>query len=202
MIESKPSPENAFRELAKRSGIVLRQRGFTGSGQNYRRERGEQWQAINIQKSQWRVTREDPICFYVNIGIDYPALRFKRWSPLPGTLSKFIATKADTTFRIDELFPDERFGWFAVQGIDGRNHEKFCNRFERLLADQLVPLLDEMATPQGLARVLRMMPWMVHAGSRAFVGRDLAPPDWDPGDRDAGKWKQDKQGLWWKRGER
>jgi hypothetical protein len=71
-----------------------------------------------------------------------------------------------------------------------------------VLTDLLVPLLDEMATPEGLARVLRMMPWMVSAGSRAFVGKDLAPPRWDPADSDAGKWKQDKQGLWWKQGVR
>lgn len=202
MSDSEPNSDSGFKELVKRSGIVLRQRGFTGSGQHYRRERGEQWQAIHIQKSQWRVTREDPICFYVNIGIDFPAIRFARWMPRAETLSKFIATKADTTFRIDELLPDERFDWFAVAGIDGWNQEKFCHRFERVLTDQLVPLLDRMATPQGLSRVLRMMPWMARPGSLAFVGKDLAPPDWDPADCDAGKWKQDKRGLWWKKGER
>jgi hypothetical protein len=93
--------------------------------------------------------------------------------------------------------------YFACdKGVDGWNLEKFCARFERVLTDLLVPLLDEMATPEGLARVLRMMPWMVSAGSRAFVGKDLAPPRWDPADSDAGKWKQDKQGLWWKQGVR
>lgn len=201
MSSAKPTPDEAFKEFTKHAGRVLRERGFTGSGQNYRRARGKQWQAINIQKSQWRVDRDDPICFYVNIGIDYPALRFKRWLPLPATLSKFTATKADSAFRIDELFPESRFNWFACGGVDGGNLEKFCARFERVLTDQLVPLLDTMTTPEGLARVLRTIPWMASPGSRSFVGKSLAPPNWDPAERDAGKWKQDKQGLWWGPGE-
>ena len=202
MSDAKPSPDEAFKLFTRHVGRVLREREFIGSGSNYRRARGSQWQAINIQKSQWRC-KGDPVCFYVNIGIDYPGMRFKRWTQLPTTLAKFSATKADTTFRIDDLFPRERFGWFACgQGVDGHNLDRFSARFERVLTDQLVPLLDEMATPEGLARVLRMLPWMVSAGARAFVGKDLAPPEWDPADLDAGKWKQDKQGRWWRQGER
>ena len=58
-----------------------------------------------------------------------------------------------------------------------------------------------MSTPEGMARVLRMLPWMVTRGAREFVGKELAPPEWDPADCDAGKWKKDEQGLWWKEGE-
>lgn len=201
MGSREPSPLEAFKEFTKRTGRVLRERGFTGSGQNYRRACGKQWQAINIQKSQWRVDRDDPIRFYVNVGIEYPARRFKRWSPLPATLSKFSATRADSTFRIDELFPQSRFNWFACGGVDGGNLEKLCARFARVLTDRLVPLLDTMGTPEGLARTLRTMPWKVSAGARAFVGKSLAPPDWDPAELDAGKWRQDKQGWWWGPGE-
>lgn len=201
MPDPKPTPAEAFKELTKRTGILLRAHGFTGSGQNYRRQLGKQWQAINIQKSQWVVSREDPICFYVNIGIDYPELPFERWLPLPASLSKFIATKADTTFRIDELFPKSQFSRFACEGVDGWNLEEFCTKFEDVLTNHLVPLLDSMSTPEGFARVLRMNPGSVSAGSRAFVGKSLAPPEWDPRERDAGKWKQDKDGLWWGPGE-
>jgi hypothetical protein len=201
MSSPKPSPDDAFKQLMKSTGRVLRERGFKGSAQNYRRALGKQWQAINIQKSQWRSNRDDPICFYVNIGIDYPALLFKRWLPLPATISKFIATKAAQTFRINDFFPESWLGWFECEGVDGWNFEEFCPRFERVLTDQLVPLLNTIETPEGLARVLRTMPWMMSAGSRAFVGKSLAPPDWDPVDRDAGKWKQDTQGLWWGPGE-
>jgi hypothetical protein len=113
MRDPKPTPEETFKEFMSRTGRVLREHGFSGSGLNYRRERGEQWQAINIQKSQWRCKGE-PICFYVNIGFDFPRLRFKRWIDLPATLSKFIALKADTNVRIDALFPQKRFGLLRV----------------------------------------------------------------------------------------
>jgi hypothetical protein len=202
MSDPTPSPDESFKVLTKHTGRVLRACGFTGSGQNYRRERGDQWQAINIQKSQWRITSEEPIIFYVNIGIEFPTLQFERCLPLPDSLSKFSAAKAHTSFRIDELLPDARGDWFHVGGLEEWNEEEFCDRFGRLLADQLVPLLDEMSTPRGLARVLRMMPWRVQPGLCAFIGKELVPPVWDQADCDAGEWEQDKEGLWWKRGER
>lgn len=200
MSNPKPTPDVAFKEFLKHTSGVLRGHGFMGSGQNFRREQGAQWQAINLQKSQWRC-KDDPIRFYINIGIDYPTLDFKRWVQLPETLSKFSAMKADTQFRIDELLPDERLDWFACEGVDGWNLEAFTARFEQFITKQLVPLLDAMATPAGLARVLRARPWMVAAGARAFIGKDLSPPTWDLADRDAGKWKQDEQGLWWRHDE-
>ena len=58
-----------------------------------------------------------------------------------------------------------------------------------------------MATPAGLARVLRTLPWRVNEGARAFLGKGLAPPPWVPADRDAGMWKQDAHGLRWGPGE-
>lgn len=196
------TPDEAFKRFTQRTARVLRAHGFQGSGANYRRARGEQWQAFNIQKSQWRVNREDAISFYINIGLDYPELRFKRWLPIAPTLGKFIATKAETSLRIDELFPEcrlDRVDWFIAGGLDGWNTEEACARFERTLLEKLMPRLDEMATREGLARVLRIMPWWVSAGSRAFVGESLAPPAWDKAD--VGMWRQDEEGLWWKQGE-
>lgn len=202
MRPSALTSDDAFKHFTKRLGHVVRAHGFRGTGANYRRERGEQWQAINIQKSQWRVERADPICFYVNIGIDYPRLSFKRWLPLAASLDKFIANKAETAFRIDDLLPQERFDWFSCQGINGHNVDGFCTRFEQVMTQHLLPLLDDMATPTGMARVLRMVPWHVSAGAREFLGRALTPPAWDPADERTGEWERDSRGLWWKQGER
>jgi hypothetical protein len=105
-----PSPDEAFREFTRRTGRTLRGLGFQGSGQNYRRELGAQWQAINVQKSQWRVGSDDPIRFYVNIGIDFPQAQFERFVQPAATIAKFISNKADLTLRIDGLFPQENFG--------------------------------------------------------------------------------------------
>lgn len=178
----------------------MRGLGFQGSGQNYRRELGAQWQAINVQRSQWRVGSDDPIRFYVNVGVDFPQTQFERFVQPAATIAKFIATKADLTLRIDELFPQENFGWFVVEGIDEKKLEEFCAKFERLLI-QLEPLLTTMATPEGLAEVLRSMPWQVTSGARAFMGKELAPPQWDPAERDAGLWTKDEKGRWWRQSE-
>ncbi len=201
MSDAALTPDEAFKLFIHRVGAALRERGFKGAGQNYRRDCGSQWQAINIQKSSWRVGRDDPIVFYVNIGLQFPDLEFERYFEPPATVSKFIATKADQDFRIDALFPDEQFDWFIVDGVGGRNFEKFCARFENLITARLVPLLDTMVTPEGLARVLRTMPWMTSLVAKKYLGPDLAPPDWDPADNDAGLWKQDDQGRWWGPGE-
>jgi hypothetical protein len=88
-----------------------------------------------------------------------------------------------------------------VEGIDGGKLEEFCAKFERLLF-QLEPLLNTMATPEGFAEVLRTMPGHVTRGARAFMGKELAPPQWDPAERDAGLWTRDVKGRWWRQGER
>lgn len=201
MSVAPPTPDEAFKELTRRTGLALRECGFQGSGQNFRRDREVQWQAINIQKSAWRTDRDDPIRFYVNIGLHFPKLTFKRYTPPPASFTKFIATKADQTFRIDELFPDHDFAGLALQGIDGWNLEAFCATFIDMLTSRLAPLLDTMVTPDGLARVLRTVPWLASTGACKFVGAGLAPPKWDPAERAAGLWKQDKDGLWWGPGE-
>lgn len=96
MHTARPTPDEAFKEFTKHAGRVFREFGFIGSGQNYRRARGDQWQAINFQKSQWRVNRSDPISFYINVGLAYPAVQVERWSPLPTNVSKFIAAEGST----------------------------------------------------------------------------------------------------------
>lgn len=192
------TPDDAFKEFTRRLGETLRSHGFQGSGQNFRRDAGAQWHAINIQKSQWRVDRSDPIQFYVNIGVQFPQLTFKRFAPPPAVITKLTAVKADLSLRIDDLFPEDRLDWFAV---DGWMLEKFWKRFSDLITARLVPTLTNLSTPEGLANVLRMMPWMVTPGARLFVGPKLAPPPWDPADNERGLWKQDKKGLWWGPGE-
>ncbi|GMV24376.1 MAG: hypothetical protein AMXMBFR58_04070 [Phycisphaerae bacterium] len=190
-------PSSAFKEFNLRNGGVLRTYAFRGSGQNYRRQVGDQWQAINLQKSQWR-GGDDPVAFYVNIGLHFPRVEMERLVPPPATHAKLTATNADQTLRVDELFPDDRFNWFEV---DRWNLENTWTRFEALLRGRLVPVLDSMATPDGLAAVMRTMPWMVSSVTRKFLGRKLASPVWDPKDEEAGRWKQDKLGRWWGPGE-
>jgi hypothetical protein len=195
-----PTPDEAFKSLMLQTGKALRTCGFKGSGQNYRRDCGSQWQAINIQKCQWR-TRNDPISFYVNIGLYFPRVKYKRFRDPAVTAAKFIAIKADQDFRIEQLLPGEHVRWFGADGIDGWNLAEFSPQFETLLTARLVPLLDTMATPQGLADVLRRMPWMTMLGARLYLGPALASPDWDPADNDAGKWKKDGEGRYWGPGE-
>jgi len=60
--------------------------------------------------------------------------------------------------------------------------------------------MDNMATREGLAAVCRTMPWNITQDTRVWLG-DLAPPPWDPAQRDAGKWRQDDDGRWWGPGE-
>ncbi len=195
-----PTPDEAFKSLMLQTGKALRTCGFKGSGQNYRRDCGSQWQAINIQKCQWR-TRNDPISFYVNIGLHFPGVSYNRSFDPPATIAKLNACLSDQCFRIENFFPGERFAWFGQDGIDGWNIEEFSSRFETLLTTRLVPVLDTMTTAQGLADVLRRMPWMTMLGARLYLGPALAPPNWDPADNDAGKWKKDDQGRYWGPGE-
>jgi hypothetical protein len=202
MSKTVPGPDDDFKEFTRRTGIVLRGLGFRGSGQNFRRECGTQWQAINIQKSQWRGDRDDPIHFYVNVGFEFPELEFKRFFERPATIAKFIAHKADLRLRVDDLLLEDTFDWFIVRGPKGWDLDTFCAKFEKLLTVKLVPLLDTMVTPEGLADVLRTIPWMMSHGAEVFIGKDLAPPGWDSREKDAGLWSKDSRGRWWRQGER
>lgn len=201
MLDPKPTPDEAFKVLTKRVGMTLRSLGFQGSGQNYRRERGVFWQAINLQKSQWRVSREVLICFYTNIGFHFPKLEFKRMEPPPATLAKLVATRADLCIRVENLVPEDCFREFASHGIDGWNGDEVCETFERMLTEHLVPLLNAIDSREALARLLRKMPWMMTLRVAHYLGPELTPPSWDHVERDAGKWKKDDQGLWWGPGE-
>jgi len=54
-----------------------------------------------------------------------------------------------------------------------------------------------MSTPEGLARVLRTIPWRTTLGARGFAKAEFATPKWESSDRDAGLWKRDVADLWW-----
>lgn len=186
----------AFKELTRRSGVLLRGRGFKGSGQNFRRDLGEVWQVVNFQKSQWR-DRSTPVSFTINVGTHFPRVRAERWRDVaePGKLS---VMHSDFGLRVGDLLPERRDAWWEVDG--GRFDEQWPE-FERALTAAVLPGLDAIATREGLAEHCRHAPWdLGPAGcaARLWLGT-LAPPPWDPQDKE--KWKQNGQGRWWGPGE-
>jgi hypothetical protein len=187
----------AFKELMKRTGALLRTQGFKGSGQNFKRDCGEQWHGINVQKSQWRIDRDDPIAFYINVCIHFPRLRRKRYLRPPASFAKFTPMRADQQFRIEDLVPAARDGLLEV---DGETIDRRWKTMERYLRDG-VHVLDGISTRENLARWLRHHPWLVFQPTRWWLGKDFALPIWDPADCDAGRWRRDSDGLWWGPGE-
>jgi hypothetical protein len=188
--------DEAFKELTKRSGVLLRGREFKGSGQNFRRDLGEVWQVVNFQKSRWR-DRSTPVSFTINVGTHFPRVPAQRWKEV-AELGKLPESLTDFRLRVGHLLPERRDTWWEV---DGDSFEVLWTRFEPVLTAAVLPGLDAIATREGLAEHCRLAPWdLGPAGcaARLWLG-PLAPPPWDPQDKE--KWKQDGQGRWWGPGE-
>jgi hypothetical protein len=178
---------------------MLREHGFKGSGQNFKRDTGEQWQGINFQKSQWRLDKSEPLRFYLNLGVHFPLVECARNMTPPATFAKFTPGKADQRFRVHELLPDSKYPCFD---IDGPTLEPFWEEFARLVRRNVVPAMDRMATREGLAEVCRRAPWSICSlATHGWLGAAFDVPAWDPKDEEAGRWKRDERGLWWGPGE-
>lgn len=190
--------DEAFKELTRRTGVLLRQHAFKGSGQNFKRDCGEQWQGINFQKSQWRVERSDPIDFYLNIHAYFPNVQCKRFKAAD-CFDDYSHARSDLQLRASDLIADQNDSWLTVSGPLPRL-DNFCQRFMSLLTDTILPAMDTMRTPEGLERTLRRVPWMCMSANRWLLqhGRGIHP--WDPGE--AADWSQDADSLWWHSSER
>jgi hypothetical protein len=194
-------PDKAFKEFTRHVGTTLRAHGFQGSGQNFRRAIGDQWQAINLQKTQWRV-KEDPVDFYVNIGFYFPELKYKRYLPGPKELKNFREIHGDERLRVENLISDDNLKSFICVSSSRSAFEGFVRDFTALVNDRIVPALNEASTKEGLARLIRTCPAEFYMkGGRLYVGPKLAPPRWDHEDFQAGLWTKDREGLWWGPGE-
>ncbi len=184
--------DEAFKLLTKRTGPILREHGFKGSGRNFKRDRGDVWQGINFQKAQWRLDASHPINFTLNLTLFFPNLQTQRhFEPRPG-FDKFTPMAADQTFRVGDFLPNPADEWWDV---DAATFEEFWPTFAGILRETVIPTMNAMTTREGIADACRTMPWMVFGPLRDYLG-DLAPPDWAPGDGESGRWKQDARGRW------
>lgn len=189
--------DEAFKELTKRTGVLLRQHGFKGSGQNFKRDCGEQWQGIHFQKSQWRAGKSDPIEFYLNIHAYFPTVQYDRFKAA-GSFDEYTFACHDMQLRAADLIANKDDTWLKVNGPLPRL-ENFCRRFSTLLTDTIIPAMDTMRTPEGLERTLRRVPWMCLWANRWLKQHGRGIHAWDPGE--ATQWTQDTDGLWWHKSE-
>jgi hypothetical protein len=193
-------PALAFKEVTRRTGALLRNRNFKGSGQNFKRPIGEQWQGLNFQKSQWRGEAAEPVHFYINVCLHFPSVQGRPpGPPVPATFAEFSPMKADLRLRLGELLPDGDDEWLVV---GGEGLEEFWARLGPTLDEVVAPAMDRMATREGMEAIIRRVPWSACPMTRAWLGPAHAPPPWDPDAARAGQWIQDGDGLWWGPGER
>ena len=190
------TPDEAFKELTRRSGPILREHGFKGSGQNFKRDLTDIWQGINFQKTQWRSDASHPVSFTLNLTLSFPRMPSPRPSAAAASFDKFSPMKADQTFRVGDFLPEGDTWW----DVDAADLENLWPRFAAVLTDTVIPAMNTMKTREGLADVCRTMPWNAFGPLHLWLA-ELAPPPWNPKDRDAGLWKQDDRGRWWGPGE-
>lgn len=190
----------AFKVVLKRTGAILREQGFKGSGQNYRRActgpDGEIWQAVNFQKTQWRSPGDESINFTINLLVHFPELVVESHSERPKELSKLRVEHADARWRAGE-FIDGGDAWWDVTAA---GVEVFWSEFEPVVRGTIVPVMNRVRTREGLIWAARKRPSMISRSFNLWLGDD-APPPWHGDERDAGKWRKDADGLWWGPGE-
>ncbi|MEK6700936.1 MAG: DUF4304 domain-containing protein [Planctomycetota bacterium] len=175
----KSDPQDAFKELTRRSGLVLREHGFKGSGQNFYRDKGETWQALNFQRTQWRLSPDDPVNFTMNMGIYIPSLD-RTNLPMPmfekiSDVRRFRATNGDEYWRVGQFLADGRDQWWDV--CDDLL-ETMWKDFDGLLRDTVIPAFDVLSTRAGASRVAHWCPYLVGLSFRKWLA-ELAPPEWN-----------------------
>jgi hypothetical protein len=157
---------------------VLRERGFSGSGQDFHRRIDGNWAAVNIQRDRYS-TAED-VRFTVNLGTASTAVRIE-----DGIAPDEPAREIDCHWRtrIGTLLPSHRDTWWSVRAT-GSDTE--TERLGQTLADHLsvlaVPWLEAMASDEAiLATVLDGEPRAgLSSADMDVVGpilRRLGPPE-------------------------
>ncbi len=188
----------AFKELTKRAGGLLREHGFKGSGQNFKRDCGDQWQGINFQKSSWRADKSQPIEFFLNIHVYFPTVQYDRFKAA-ASFDEYAYGSHDMQLRAADLVANGDDTWFKVNGPLPRL-ENFSRRFCTLLTETIIPAMDTMRTPDGLERTLRRVPWMCVWTNLWLRQHGRSIHTWNPNEE--ADWTQDGNGLWWHKSER
>jgi hypothetical protein len=132
--------------LRTRIAPGLRQRGFAGTGQDFHRRVGRNWQAVNIQRSRWNTA--DETTFTINLGTASAAiLAAAREDPNEPQAEIVCHWRA----RIGDLMPDRRDTWWTIRARASQDElDQTASEIENALLSRGLPELDRMVTDARL----------------------------------------------------
>jgi hypothetical protein len=179
---SSTASQDAFKELSRRVGSLLREHDFRGSGQNFTRECGEIWQGVGLQRSRWVVSIEEPVRFYLNFGLYFADLSSKEfdWRKSYKEFRAFRPAFMDLTLRSSELGARAGDSW----EVGEETLERVWKQVEGVLRGSVIPVLDWVSTREGAIEFCLLIPWHLDRAVRAWLGR-RAPDAWTPDEVEA-----------------
>jgi len=158
-------------EVARRTGKVLRESGFKGSGRRFYRDCGEVWQAIDFQQMPWRPTPDTPVTFTCNLYLKFPRLDRRGLPEYPETtdIRRLGSRFADQSLQVGDVSQANKGGW---RDIEPNSLESVWTEFEAELRRSVIPAFDQMRSQQGVSRILSGLP---AAMQTVFTRRWLGP---------------------------
>ncbi len=146
-------PDDAYAELIKWAHTLLKPLGFRKSGTNYYRWNDICTQVIGFNKSTWRVGREYPLSFYVDVGV---AVKGAIWEPQPDRPHPVkSAHSCDFDMRLDSWDARMQQGWDLKNIQDAR---EVWSRIQIGLTETVLPIFDGLDSDQSLLDLFNRTP--------------------------------------------
>lgn len=157
-------PNGCFKEVLHRTHAMLKPRGFRKTGQSFYRTKGQSTQVANFQRSQWRLSREHPISFTINVRLMLPGLS----APSDTERPKF--SHWDFDIRIGRLDPghDRDIWWDLGNRSDV---EAAWRDVEQRITRDVLPVFDSATTIEGLAQIARNHRQYVYVETRKWFSQ-------------------------------
>lgn len=142
-------PDECFKTLLKRSRDLLYPAGFRKHGQSFTRPYGITTQVINWQRSQWRITKNHPIDFTINIGFWIHSLSPEADVKLP-RINHLVFVQ-----RIGRMGPPPHSDtWWTVGNAS--HIDPILEDMGNRLLKYVVPYCDQCDTPEHIDQALQL----------------------------------------------
>jgi hypothetical protein len=134
--------------LRARIAPVLREHGYAGSGQDFHRQFGENWAAINVQRDRYSTGAE--VRFTINLGTKSALVLGERGDD-PSQPVKEV--DCDWRTRIGSLLPSRRDTWWSIRsGMRDVELETLGDTIRAHLVERALPELERMSHDRAILR--------------------------------------------------
>lgn len=157
-------PDESFQWLVHQLHVTLKTHGFRKNRTNFYRTNDLCTQVIAFTKSSWRVGKDWPLEFYVDIGVAMGVFR-EDWERVKS------AGATDQEWRLEMLAPERYEVWRQWEIKNRLDAERSWERLEPAIVEWLIPALDRTTALSGLVELMRLFPASVPLKTKAWLAQ-------------------------------